>query len=122
MVKTPDGVLSGYLSSEGIDWKFLPPRAPNFGGLWEAGVKSFKHHLKRVVGNSKLTFEEFLIVTTQIEGISNSRPLVPLTTDIEDLNALTPAHFLVGRPINSIVEPNLFEIPECRLNIWQKNN
>ncbi|GBM87286.1 hypothetical protein AVEN_22008-1, partial [Araneus ventricosus] len=80
MVKNPDGVLSGYLSSEGIDWKFLPPRAPNFGGLWEAGMKSFKHHLKRVVGNSKLTFEEFLTVTTQIEGILNSRPLVPLTT------------------------------------------
>ncbi|GBM85144.1 hypothetical protein AVEN_85619-1, partial [Araneus ventricosus] len=120
MVKNPDGVLSGYLSSEGIDWKFLPPRAPNFGGLWEAGVKSFKHHLKRVVGNSKLTFEEFLTVTTQIEGILNSRPLVPLTTEIEDLNALTPAHFLIGRPINSIVEPNLFEIPECRLKIWQK--
>ncbi|GBN28947.1 hypothetical protein AVEN_262211-1 [Araneus ventricosus] len=77
-------VLSGYLSSEGIDWKFLPPRAPNFGELWEAGAKSFKHHLKRVVGNSKLTFEEFLTVTTQIEGILNSRPLVPLTTDIED--------------------------------------
>ncbi|GBN90087.1 hypothetical protein AVEN_148487-1 [Araneus ventricosus] len=120
MVKNPDGVLSGYLYSEGIDWKFLPPRAPNFGGLWEAGVKSFKHHLKRVVGNSKLTFEEFLTVTTQIEGILNSRPLVPLTTDIEDLNALTPAHFLIGRSINSIVEPNLFEIPECRLKIWQK--
>ncbi|GBN75297.1 hypothetical protein AVEN_219110-1 [Araneus ventricosus] len=120
MVKNPDGVLSGYLSSEGIDWKFLPPRAPNFGGLWEAGVKSFKHHLKRLVGNSKLTFEEFLTVTTQIEGILNSRPLVPLTADMEDLNALTPAHFLIGRQINSIVEPNLFEIPECRLKIWQK--
>ncbi|GBM16942.1 hypothetical protein AVEN_267331-1 [Araneus ventricosus] len=71
MVKNPDGVLSDYLSNEDIDWKFLPPRAPNFGGLWEAGVKSFKHHLKRVVGNSKLTFEEFLTVTTQIEGILN---------------------------------------------------
>ncbi|GBL91567.1 hypothetical protein AVEN_23629-1 [Araneus ventricosus] len=120
MVKNPDGVLSGYFSSEGIDWKFLPPRAPNFDGLWEAGVKLLKHHLKRVVGNSKLPFEEFLSVTTQIEGILNSRPRVPLTTDIEDLNALTPAHFLIGRPINSIVEPNLFEIPECRLKIWQK--
>ncbi|GBM19986.1 hypothetical protein AVEN_77910-1 [Araneus ventricosus] len=119
MVKNSDGVLSGYLSSEGIDWKFLPPKAPNFGGLWEAGVKSFKHHLKRVVDNSKLTFEEFVTVTTQIEGILNSRPFVPLTSDIEDLNALTPAHFLIGRPINSIVEPNLFKIPDCRLKIWQ---
>ncbi|GBO35459.1 hypothetical protein AVEN_98049-1 [Araneus ventricosus] len=36
---TPDDVLAGYLASEEIEWNFLPPRTPNFGGLWEAGVK-----------------------------------------------------------------------------------
>jgi hypothetical protein len=32
------------LSNENIQWKFIPPRTPNFGGLWEAGVKSVKFH------------------------------------------------------------------------------
>ncbi|GFY05475.1 integrase catalytic domain-containing protein [Trichonephila clavipes] len=41
LVCKPDEALASYMVSEGIDWKFLPPRAPNFGGLWEAGVKSF---------------------------------------------------------------------------------
>ncbi|GFW09786.1 integrase catalytic domain-containing protein [Trichonephila clavipes] len=49
LVCKPDEALASYMASEGIDWKFLPPRAPNFGGLWEAGVKSFKFYLKRVV-------------------------------------------------------------------------
>ncbi|GBM09391.1 hypothetical protein AVEN_61411-1, partial [Araneus ventricosus] len=31
---------------ENTEWKFMPPKSPNFSGLWEAGVKSFTH-LKR---------------------------------------------------------------------------
>ncbi|GFX88857.1 integrase catalytic domain-containing protein [Trichonephila clavipes] len=41
-----------FLASESIQWHFNPPATPHFGGLWEAGVKSLKNHLKRVVGNN----------------------------------------------------------------------
>ncbi|GFU57534.1 integrase catalytic domain-containing protein [Trichonephila clavipes] len=116
----PDDKLSGFLSSEGIEWKFIPPRVPSFGGLWEAAVKSVKYHLKRVVGKSNLTYEEFLTVCIQIEKILNSRPICPLTSNIDDLNVLTPAHFLVGRPINSIIEPKLTDLNENALKGWQR--
>lgn len=33
-----------------IDWRFIPPYTPHMGGLWEAGVKSCKFHLKQIVG------------------------------------------------------------------------
>ncbi|GFT94520.1 integrase catalytic domain-containing protein [Trichonephila clavipes] len=75
LVINPDPELAGFLVDENINWKFLPPRAPNFGGLWEAGVKSFKFRFKREAGNSRFTYEEFLTIMTQIEGILNSRPL-----------------------------------------------
>ncbi|GFT77308.1 integrase catalytic domain-containing protein [Trichonephila clavipes] len=120
LVINPDPELAGFLVDENINWKFLPPRAPNFGGLWEAGVKSFKFHFKREAGNSKFTYEEFLTIMTQIEGILNSNPLTPLLTDIDDLSVLTPAHFLIGRPITSISEPNIIHIETNRLNIHQR--
>ncbi|GFT04683.1 pyridoxamine kinase [Trichonephila clavipes] len=109
------------LSSEGITLKFSPPRGPNFGGLWESGVKSFKYHLKRVVGSAKLKLEEFLTVITQIEGILSSRPLSPLPTDTDDFLVLTPDHFLIGKPINSLPEPNLTERRDNLLNRWQSS-
>ena len=37
------------LESEQVQWHFIPPASPHFGGIWEAGVKSIKHHLRRVI-------------------------------------------------------------------------
>ncbi len=85
--------------SNGTDWKFITPRAPHHGGIWEAGVKSMKHHLNRVVGDTTLTYEEMSTVLAKIEACLNSRPLCPLNDDPNDLAVLTPGHFLIGRPL-----------------------
>jgi hypothetical protein len=120
LVNKPDNALTNYLESEAINWKFIPPQSPNFGGLWEAGVKSFKYHFKRTVGNSRVTLEEFWTLIAQIEGILNSRPLLPLSSDPNEIEVLTPAHFLIGRPITSITEPDITHLSENRLSKWQK--
>lgn len=86
----------------GTSWDFNPPGAPHFGGLWEAGVKSMKTHLKKTLGSSLLTTEEFNTALVQIEGILNSRPLCPLNNDPNNFVFLTPGHFLIGE---SIVAP-----------------
>ncbi|UYV61690.1 hypothetical protein LAZ67_1005924 [Cordylochernes scorpioides] len=78
--------IHDFASSEEIKWNFIPPSSPHFGGLWEAGIKSVKYHLRRIVGITKLTFEKLTTVLTQIEACLNSRPLCPLTDDPEDLN------------------------------------
>ncbi|XP_054287927.1 uncharacterized protein LOC129003652 [Macrosteles quadrilineatus] len=111
--------LRDLLTKDGALWKFNPPSAPHFGGHWEAGVKSVKYHLKRIVGNTQLTYEEFTTILTQIEAVLNSRPLCKLTDDPDDLSTLTPAHFLVGSSLSTIPEPDLKEVPTNRLSRWQ---
>lgn len=101
------------------DWHFNPPAAPHFGGLWEAGIKSVKFHLKRVIGTQVLTYEELETLCVRIEGILNSRPLTPASMDPHDHTALTPGHFLIGQPIMEVPEVNLFEVPMNRLTRWQ---
>ena len=110
--------VSEFCTTQCIQWKFIPPHAPHFGGLWEAAVKSVKRHLRRVVGNVKLTFEEMVTVLTQIEACLNSRPITLLSSTSE-CEALTPGHFLVGRPLEALPDPpQSFSQPMSLLRRW----
>ena len=73
--------------------------------LWESVVRSMKMHLRWIVGSPKLTFEEFSTVLAQVEACLNSRPLVPLPCEGDGIEALTPGHFLIGRPLESLPDP-----------------
>ena len=107
------------LAASQTEWHFIPPHAPNFGGLWEAGVKSVKYHLKRVVGDSTLTFEELSTVLYQIEACLNSRPLSQGSNDPEDPVPLTPGHFLVGHPLVVAPDYNFEDASVSTLRRWQ---
>ncbi|XP_011687024.1 PREDICTED: uncharacterized protein LOC105449467 [Wasmannia auropunctata] len=107
------------LADDGIRWLFNPPAAPHFGGIWEAAVKSLKHHLRRVLGDHTLTYEEMSTLLAQIEACLNSRPLQALSDDPEDLSALTPGHFLIGSALTAVPEPTLLDMRANRLTRWQ---
>lgn len=114
-----DKAIPDNLANKKIQWHFIPPRAPHFGGLWEAGIKSAKAILKRTVGNVNLTYEEFSTILAQIEACLNSRPLVPFTDDIEDFTALTPGHFLIGCELIAPPSENLINTSSNRLRKWK---
>lgn len=118
-IKNNVNVLEVYLSNRGIQWKFIPPHSPHWGGLWEAAIKSAKHHLYRVVGNASLTFEELYTVLTQIEAVLNSRPLCPLSNDPTDLSCLIPGHFLIGTPLTTFPDKDVSTTPTNRLSRWE---
>ena len=63
--------ISTFGKENNITWPTIPPRTPNYGRLWEAAVKSLKHHMYRSIGRTKLFFEDFTALLAQIEAISN---------------------------------------------------
>ncbi|XP_037930950.1 uncharacterized protein LOC119665776 [Teleopsis dalmanni] len=102
--KTNQSNLQTFCTNQFINFNFIPPRTPHFGGLWEAAVKIAKGHLNRTLANTRLTFEELGTVLIEIEAILNSRPISPLSCDPSDYDALTPAHFLIGGPLKTLPE------------------
>lgn len=113
-----DSDIYKFLLKNKITWSTIPARAPHFGG-WESGVKLMKHHLKRILGNIRLTFEDFNTLIIEIEAIVNSRPLWAVPTQPSGQEALTPGHFLISKPLNMLPEPNVSHIPINRLNQCQ---
>lgn len=41
---------------------------PHHGGIYEAAVKSVKHHLSRIIGKTTLTFEEYATLLRQVDA------------------------------------------------------
>ena len=88
-----EDLISTFGKENNITWLTIPTRTPNFGGLWEAAVKSLKRHIYRSIGKTKLFFEDFTTLLAQIEAILNSKPINSVSNDPNDALALTPEHF-----------------------------
>lgn len=116
ILKNPDN--SNHFATQGIEWHFIPPAAPHFGGLWEAGVKGVKHHLMRVLGNVTPTIDEMGTLLCGIEACLNSRPIAPLPDTVDSCDALTPGHFLIGDSSKSIPRLSKIELADNRLSRW----
>lgn len=106
-----DARTEDFLNSKGVQWQFITPRAPFQGGIWEAAVKSTKSHMDRVLRRQVLTFEQYQTMFAKIASVLNSRPLVPLNDDQDEINYLTPAHAVRGERIVQPLNYDLTEIP-----------
>jgi len=107
------------VSQQRIVWHFNSERAPHFGGLWEAAVKSMKYHLKHNRGLQRLTFEELNTLLCQVEACMNSRPLLPLNSHSDDeIEVLTPGHFIIGKSLQTLLSFDLTSTKFPLLKHW----
>ncbi|XP_062541021.1 uncharacterized protein LOC134209056 [Armigeres subalbatus] len=89
--------INNECSLKRIQWYFIPPRAPSFGGLWEAAVKTAKTSLVKTLGSTQLSYEDFATILTQIEANMN-----------------------IGTSLQSLPEPDYTSIPSNRLQHYHE--
>ncbi|XP_050671207.1 uncharacterized protein LOC126969704 [Leptidea sinapis] len=91
--------VSELLANDRTQWKFIPPRAPHFGG------------------QTFLTYEELTTLLSQVEACVNSRPLTLMNSTLDE-PPLTPGHFLIREPLIGVPEPSLLDVKLSPLNRW----
>ena len=112
--------IAGTLCQQGVQWVFNPPAAPYMEGAWERLVRSCTKALDAVLQNQVLTDEVLVTAITEAESLVNSRPLTEVSSDADDLEALTPNHFIIGRA-SSNVPPGIFADKELsRHKRWRQ--
>ncbi len=96
------------LLQKGVHWNFNPPLSSHFGGVWERMIRMVKQILCAVLRQQTLDDEALQTVLCEAEAILNDRPISKLSSDPNDLEALTPNHLLLMKG-NPALPPGLFE-------------
>ncbi len=89
-----------------IDWQFIPPYSPHFGGVYERLIQAVKNSLFHTFKpHHVVTRDQFHTALAVVEGILNSRPLTYHAADDEAPSPLTPADFLATAPYRQLAVP-----------------
>ena len=106
-------IIEKQLALRNIEWKFIPPISPWMGVAWEIMIKLTKRAL-RMVTNDRPMYEEVLrTFIAEVESTLNSQPLTSLSDDPDEVQVLTPNHFLIGKMVKHV---NNNEFPSRDIN------
>ncbi|CAB4028574.1 PREDICTED: uncharacterized protein LOC102803486 [Paramuricea clavata] len=94
--------LHDSLSKRGVEWQFIPKRAPWFGEFWESLIGLTKTTLKKILGRAYINLEGLQTIIVEIEAVLNDRPITYVTSEADDPEPLTPSHLLYGRRVRRL--------------------
>ena len=99
-----DGIKEA-LGRQGVDWQFIPKRAPWYGGFWKRLIGLTKQAIRKTLGRTFISLQQLQTIVVEIESMLNDRPLTYVNSDLQDTQPLTPSHLLYGRRIQQAPHP-----------------
>ena len=70
------------LNREGVTWRFIPKKAPWFGGFWERLIGLTKSAIKKVLGRTHISLQVLQTIVVEVEALLNDRPLTYVSYDL----------------------------------------
>lgn len=96
------------LRQKGIQWIFNPPSGSYHGGVWGRQIRTVKKVLRSVLKQQTLDDEGLKTVLCEVGAIINARPITTASDDPNDLEPLTPNHFLLMKK-QPLIPAGLFQ-------------
>ena len=95
-----------------IKWQFIPTYSPWWGGQYEIFVKLTKTVLRKQLPTMKVRGELHAVqLLKSAEACLNSRPLYAVSKDVNDVEVITPQHFLrVGHSLPAKYQPTNIDL------------
>jgi len=96
--------LATSIDRRGVIWKFIPKKAPWYGGYWKRLVGLTKAALKSVLGSAYISLQMLQTLVVEVEATLNDRLLtyLQLSDDLRDLEPQTPLYLLCSRRITAL--------------------
>ena len=97
-----------YLLQPEVRWIFNPPAASHHDGIWERCIRTTRKILNALLNEQVLNDEGLLTLMCEVEEVLNGRPIMKVSEDSRDLEALSPNHLLLLRQ-GAVFPPGLFQ-------------
>lgn len=95
-----------------IKFKFHPPTASHFGGFYERLIRSTRRIMTTLMSNQIVSDESLATMFCEAESQLNSRPLTPITMDLDAQEPLSPNHLLLLNCQGNL-PPGIFDKNDC---------
>ena len=115
--------IQSYLASEGCDWLFNAPHSSHVGGVWERMIGVARRILDGMladIGTRHLSHEVLSTLMAEVTAIVNARPLVPVPTDPEAPEILSPTTLLTQKTRSLKSTPGNFNREDLYSKQWRQ--
>lgn len=122
IVNVEDSRMRAFLEDKRIVWKFNPPHASHFGGSWERMIGIARRILDAMLMDTKhgkLTHEVLTTFMAEVMAIMNSRPLVPVSGDVEAPFILSPQMLLTQKTQEVPTEFKDLDVKDMYRSQWK---